>query len=143
MYLGPLQPTAWPFVKMTGLIYRHSVILLIFKKTHVHMVSYCCSLSCILEMQAHFTVFLWQMCIPLCNMDLVSEKDRTLFFSFFFFNVCFFGFYFVLFCCEGGQTLEEVSPRGCGLSICGDIQDLTGPLAQVSAQDLVRWDWTR
>lgn len=94
MYLGPLQPTAWPFVKMTGLIYRHSVILLIFKKTHVHMVSYCCSLSCILEMQAHFTVFLWQMCIPLCNMDLVSEKDRTLFFPFFFLMFVFW----VLFC---------------------------------------------
>lgn len=25
-------------------------------------------------------------------MDLVSEKDRTLFFPFFFFNVCFLGF---------------------------------------------------
>lgn len=30
-----------------------------------------------------------------------------------------------IFCCEGGQTLEEVSQRGCGVSICGDAESST------------------
>ena len=31
-----------------------------------------------------------------------------------------------LFYCEGGQTLEEVAWRGCGVSILGDIQNPSG-----------------
>lgn len=31
-----------------------------------------------------------------------------------------------VFCCEGGQTLALVALGGCGASICGDHQNLTG-----------------
>jgi len=30
------------------------------------------------------------------------------------------------FYCEGGQTPEHVAQRGCGVSVCIDIQNLTG-----------------
>lgn len=30
------------------------------------------------------------------------------------------------FYCDDGQTLEWVSQKDCGVSICGDIQNMTG-----------------
>ena len=30
------------------------------------------------------------------------------------------------FYCEGGQALEQVAQRGCGVSILGEVQKLTG-----------------
>lgn len=29
-------------------------------------------------------------------------------------------------CCEGGQTLEQVAERGCGVSDLADIQNMSG-----------------
>jgi len=31
-----------------------------------------------------------------------------------------------LFYCEGDQTPQQVAQRGCGVSVCGAIQSLTG-----------------
>lgn len=30
------------------------------------------------------------------------------------------------FCCEGGQTLKQAPQRACGISVFGDIQNLSG-----------------
>lgn len=30
------------------------------------------------------------------------------------------------FCCEDGQTLEQIVKKGCEVSICGDIHNVTG-----------------
>lgn len=37
--------------------------------------------------------------------------------------------------CNDDQTLEQVAQKGCGVSICGDIKNLTGHVPGITALD--------
>lgn len=69
--------------------------------------------------------------------DRTRSKEQKLKYRKFHLNIAIF------FCCEDSQPLEQVTQRGCGVSILGDIQDPTLALSNCSSWCCSEWglDW--